>query len=405
MTTDQKRIQIIDALRGFALAGIVIAHFTENYIGGPPPAAFNEAVHPGIIDSVIEGLNGFFIRGKFFALFSFLFGLSFFLQMDRAAVRGENYGLRFLWRIVILFGIGYLHHLFYRGDILTIYAIVGIFLIPFYKVPVRWSLVLCILIFLGVCRISLFYITGGNPVFTEVNLDPGSENVAAYYETLSTGTLWEVFKTNSIDGLLQKMEFQFGVFSRGYLTFGFFLLGLISGKIGLFIRYDAYLKRIKYALLAAALLFLLAGGGTAFFMSAFQNGFDFQSLRFMFGLNFFDLVNIAMTVIFICLFILMWRKKWGFRLLSSFTDYGKMALTNYLFQTLVGTFILYGWGLGYIGKIRIALISLIALVFIAVQMYLSKLWLKRFNYGPFEWIWRCLTHFKIFPIVKKNTEV
>lgn len=322
--------------------------------------------------------------------------------MDRASERGENYALRFLWRISILFGIGYLHHLFYRGDILTVYALAGIFLIPFYKVPIRWSLILCILILLGVCRISLFYSMGGAPVFTNVNLDPGSEGVMKYYKILAEGSLWEVFKTNSVDGFLQKMEFQFGLFSRGYLTFGFFLLGLIAGKIGLFIKYDTYLKKIKYTLLGSVLLFLIAGGATAFFMSAFQDGFDFQSLRFMFGLNFYDLLNVAMTVIFICLFIMMWRKRWGFKLLSSFTDYGKMALTNYLFQTLTGTFILYGWGLGFIGKIRTSVIFLLGILLILVQMYLSKIWLKKFNYGPFEWFWRCLTHFKLYPLLKQK---
>lgn len=80
----QKRIEIIDALRGFALAGIVIVHLVENYIAAPTPEAFNEAVHQGMGDYVVDGFIGILLRGKFFALFSFLFGLSFFIQMDNA---------------------------------------------------------------------------------------------------------------------------------------------------------------------------------------------------------------------------------------------------------------------------------------------------------------------------------
>jgi uncharacterized protein len=85
------------------LAGIVLAHFSENYIGGPAPAVFDEAVHPGIVDNIADGLVFFFVRGKFFALFSFLFGLSFYIQMYRAEQKGINYSTRFLWRLILLF--------------------------------------------------------------------------------------------------------------------------------------------------------------------------------------------------------------------------------------------------------------------------------------------------------------
>ena len=77
--TTKPRIQIIDALRGFSLAGIVLVHMVENYVGGPTTEAFNEATHTGALDYVVEGFNQIVLRGKFFALFSFLFGLSFFL--------------------------------------------------------------------------------------------------------------------------------------------------------------------------------------------------------------------------------------------------------------------------------------------------------------------------------------
>ncbi|MEO0526488.1 MAG: DUF418 domain-containing protein, partial [Bacteroidota bacterium] len=136
----KKRIEIIDALRGFSLAGIVIVHMVENYVGAPTPEHVMDATRAGIADYIVDGFIAVFLRGKFFALFSFLFGLSFFIQINNAEKQGNRFAGRFLWRLLILFGIGYLHHLFYRGDILTIYAVLGIFLIPFHRIGNKWIL-------------------------------------------------------------------------------------------------------------------------------------------------------------------------------------------------------------------------------------------------------------------------
>ncbi|MGB5646574.1 MAG: hypothetical protein WBM55_05595, partial [Muriicola sp.] len=132
------RMDIVDALRGFSLAGIVIVHMVENYIGAPFPEGTMEATHQGPLDYVVDGFILLFLRGKFFALFSFLFGLSFFIQMDKARRGGMDFRMRFLWRLMILLAIGFAHSLFYRGDILTIYALLGVLLIPCYKLKDRW---------------------------------------------------------------------------------------------------------------------------------------------------------------------------------------------------------------------------------------------------------------------------
>lgn len=95
-----------------------------------------------IVDQILSGIIGFFIIGKFFALFSILFGLSFFIQMDAAAQKGENFKMRFLWRVFLLFIVGYAHHLFYKGDILTIYALLAPFLILTYRLSNKWILLI-----------------------------------------------------------------------------------------------------------------------------------------------------------------------------------------------------------------------------------------------------------------------
>lgn len=395
-----ERITIIDALRGFALAGIVICHVVENYIAAAPPTAFNEAVHQGVMDSVVDSFIGILLRGKFIALFSFLFGLSFFIQMDNAEQRGSYFGGRFIWRLLILFGIGFLHSLFYRGDILTVYAVLGLFLIPFYKVDTKWVLGLALILFMGFARFAIFAGTGGESIFTDVGFDPEDPKILTYYETLKHGTLFDVFATNATEGNIGKAEYQLGVFGRGYFTYAFFLVGLVVGRSGFFKRFKEERKLTKkvlvYALIAFAVSFAIMAGGFA----SMGTDFNMQSWNAMIGFAGMDMVNASMTIIYIVLFTMWYRSLKGEKILRRFAPYGRMALTNYVFQSIVFTFMLFGWGLGLIGELRQVYTFLIALLFIAIQMALSTWWLKNFKYGPLEWLWRSLTFFKVFPFRK-----
>jgi uncharacterized protein len=156
-----ERIQLIDSLRGLSLAGIAIAHFGEQYLGFMPPPGQPYSIH-GTADGLLEVLSWIFVRGKGFGIFSFMFGLSFALQMQRAERRcpGTDFRPRFVWRLAILFAIGWLHGLAYSGDILTVFAALGIPLIFFYRVPDRWLLVLALLLLVGVPRIAERVIEG-----------------------------------------------------------------------------------------------------------------------------------------------------------------------------------------------------------------------------------------------------
>ena len=400
--TTNNRIVIIDALRGFSLAGIVIVHMVENYVGAPYPEGAMDAVRTGIPDYIVDGFIFLFLRGKFFALFSFLFGLSFFIQMDGAHRKGLDFKWRFLWRLALLFGIGYLHHLFYRGDILTIYAIIGIFLIPFYKVPTKYILILTGLVFLGLGRYIVFALTGGGNLFMESELSPASPEIITYFDIIKNGALTEVFASNATEGQLMKMEFQLGVFSRGYLTFGFFLLGLLVGRMQFFRNFMEE-KKLTMAVMWWSLgIFVVSIGLAAFIFAPLGPNISFDNWRVMFGLTAVDLNNIGMTGIILAGFVLLYRKVKAGKWLSKFAPYGRTALTNYVAQSIIGTAILYGWGMGYLGELRNIYTFLIAIALIVIQMLLSKWWLSKFYYGPLEWLWRSLTHFKLYPLVRKE---
>ena len=400
LNQNNKRLVLVDAIRGFALAGVCLVHMTEQYLGGPTPEGFMEGIN-GIPDMVVDGLIAFFIRGKFFALFSLLFGLSFSIQMASAAARGQDFSWRFLWRAVLLFGIGYVHQLFYRGDVLTIYALLTPFLIPFHKLNNQWLLGVAAICFLSVPRLIAYGLIGTDSLF---GLESGfrTEAETAYFEAIDAGGLSEVMSLNGGYGMLFKMDFQLLAFGRFYLTFGYFLLGLWAGRMGLFKGLEQHLKFtnkiFKKSLLAMGLFLAL----TAAVLITAPQPLDFTQWHHVIGINVMDWLNLAMTAAITTGIILLYRKARWQKRLNFFSAYGRMALTNYLLQSLIGTFFFFSWGLGYLGQVRSSFLFLLAIVLITLQCLFSQWWLKRFKYGPVEWLWRCGTYLKWQPFLKKN---
>ncbi|WP_378180546.1 DUF418 domain-containing protein [Aquimarina sp. SS2-1] len=389
------RIHIIDALRGFALAGVCLVHMNEQYIASAPSESLMEVTN-GIIDQILGGIIGFFIIGKFFALFSILFGLSFFIQMNGAAKRNEDFGVRFLWRAFLLFIIGYIHQLFYKGDILTIYALLAPFLIPFYRISNKWVLLVSGLFLISIPRFISYTILGNESAFgLPPVMDGNSITSINYITTLKEGSLTEVFSLNGSQGMLQKMDFQIGLFGRFYLTFGYFLIGLWLGKIGLFQNFKEKTPLAKKWLKRGILGFVVSLILTAGIFAISPKPIDFNSWLHVLGINAYDWPNIALTTIILSGFVLLYQKKRGYRFFSFFESYGRMALTNYVLQSVIGTFLLFGWGLGFLGKLQTRYLIIIAFTIITLQALLSKIWLQKFRYGPLEWLWRSATKGKI----------
>ena len=183
------RIDVIDVLRGFTLLGIILVHMSEQYYAGQAPEQYADFASKGLIDNIVSGCIGVFVQGKFYMIFSFLFGLSFYLQFSRSD-GSIGFLTRFFWRLLILFGMWFIHHLHYRGDILTIYATLGIGLLITYRLPDKYLLVIALLLVLNVPSL-LIRLTdviwnstkSGNPF---MNADQNS--LLAYYNTLKSGT-------------------------------------------------------------------------------------------------------------------------------------------------------------------------------------------------------------------------
>jgi len=404
-TVSNSRITVIDALRGFTLFGIIITHMIEQYYAGAMPENPNPAA-PGamdIINGIVQGLAWILINGKFYAIFSFLFGLSFYIQLSKAKA-DLPFLLKFTWRLLILFGIGMIHHLHYRGDILTIYAMVGIVLLISYRLPDKYLLVLSLLLVFDVPGILIRIIgfAQNDPSVNAFINNQDKEKNQAYFEIFKSGSYVDLIKAN-LDSFSQKMGYQ--VWSgRIYMTPGLFLLGLYAGRKRFFEEIPSriseikkYLKNSAWALLGTTL------GAVAFFLIANSIvGQLSQDANIVAGVTISDFFNTFLAMIYVAGFILLFQKpKWNKRLMR-FYDAGRMGLTTYLMQAFFGIMIFSTLGLGLVNQLGAAICLCLAVGIFIIQILIAKFWMKHFYFGPVEWLWRSLTNLKIQPLLKSR---
>jgi uncharacterized protein len=412
------RIVTLDAVRGFALLGIVAVHMVEQYLGSPPPASrANAPMSP--VDGIAMAIAALLFMGKFFAMFSLLFGLSFFIQMERAAARGQGFEGRFTWRLAVLFAIGMAHHLVYRGDILAIYAVLGLVLLVYYRLSDRWLLASALAILLGAPRLLLglwTLATGTGP-----SMSAGEDAaIQAYWNTLKAGSPLAIGWTNLAEGIWPKLNFQFGWFGRGYQTLGLFLLGLYIGRhrwheaLGSR-RRD--LKRLTWRAAALCAGVVLVAGAS--FAVAYAAGVmpqrsgpgasaSPQQLPPLWllvgGFTLYDLFNLGVMGTMLGGFLLLYSRPGPHRLLRWFAPVGRTALTTYVAQSVLGGFIFYGYGLNLLGVIGPAQGLALALVVFTGQVIASSLWLQYFRFGPLEWLWRSATYLELQPLVRRGRQ-
>ncbi len=392
------RITVIDALRGFTLFGIIIVHMIEQYYAGPIPEKY--AVKPALVDTIVSAASWILINGKFYAIFSFLFGLSFYIQFSKANA-DVPFLLRFCWRLIILFGIGLIHHVHYRGDILTIYAMVGFVLLIAYRLPDKYLLILGLVLVFDLPGIltRVIGLVGNDPNVNAI-LNQDQTKITAYFETFKSGTYFDLLKAN-LESFSIKMDFQFWS-GRIYMTPGLFLLGLYAGRKKFFEQIPSHTRIIKKYLQNAAwaLLGTVLGGVLFFVVANSIAGGLSDDANMLAGLTIFSFFNTFLALIYVTGFILLYQTaKWKGRLMH-FYDAGRMGLTTYLMQAFFGVLIFSTLGFGLVGKVGAAISFVIAVAIFILQIFVSKFWMKHFYYGPIEWLWRSLTNFKVQPLMK-----
>jgi len=381
--TQKNRIQLVDALRGFALLGIVLIHFVEHFELFKQPE-FNYFFTPEMNGVVFETIF-FLISGKAYSIFAIMFGFSFFIQLNRREQKGEDFRSIFTWRLTLLFIMGILHSFIYRGDILHIYALLGFFLILFYKVN---SKTLLFFAFLFAVQIPIFYHlieSFLDPNFTYVK-DWGGNYGANCTEAYAFGSLWDVIKVNAWEGryIVWAWTYYTGRFVQ---LFSLFLVGLFLGRIGFFENPSKYKIAIKRVLI------LSVGLGIIFYLlmewiggSSFTN-----SQKMLFNDLLKSYYNLSCTFVILAIFTLFVLKVKNAVFINNLAVYGRMSLSNYVFQAVFGVIFFYRFGFGMFKYMGAAWSLIAGIIFFFIQVRISKYWLKNYYYGPLEWLWRALT--------------
>lgn len=390
-----ERIAVVDVLRAIALCGIIITHCAQGYLAGRPP-------RPGFmnltaLDSVVLNLGTLLTFGKFFTIFSFLFGLSFALQMRSAAQKGSAFTGRFTWRLAVLALIALVHNVFYAGDILIIYAFLGLLLIPFRAVNTRVLLVVALLLIFNIPGLVLGWrglsappLNAGQQQAAAQMRAQGMQDAQRQFDIKKSGTSAEIMRVNLTDGMEGKLAFQLRS-GRLWITFGLFLLGLCAGRLEIFRDIEAHrtlFRRLMWGAGALAALTTLVASVRPASMQAASIGDLLASLSW-------SVQQASLSAFYVAVVTLLYWRKPMRGLLPGLAPVGKMGLSVYLTQTVFGVLLFYGFGLGLLGELGVAPAIALGILFFAVQVVLARWWMTHFSMGPVEWLWRSLTYFKL----------
>jgi uncharacterized protein len=392
------RIVVVDALRACALFGIIITHAADGFLEGPKPS-LNFMVFSSF-DAAMLQVQQVLTFGKFYTLFSFLFGLSFAIQMRNADDKGRSFAGRFAWRLIVLLIIALVHSAFFSGDVLIVYAILGLLLMLFRKLKTRTLVITALVLVLnvpGMLLAGLITHAAQSPEFvaqqrqSEIQFMSDAQRI---YEIKKSGDVAALVKSNLIEGQASKMAFLI-ITGRLWVTFGLFLLGLVAGRLDLF-RDDPEHRQFFAKLLWRAAPVALA---TSVVMLVWPSPVVATTWPQFAGWVATSLQQVALSAVYLAgLTLLFWRNPAG--LLPQLAPTGRMGLTTYVSQTVFGLFLFYGFGLGLLGELGVAASIGLAVMFFIVQVFIARWWLAHFTMGPLEWLWRALTYFTWRPTTR-----
>lgn len=327
-----ERIDTLDYVRGFALLGILLVNII--------PLAGVALPAPGSPDALYQNFLYLFVEGRFFTIFSFLFGVGFYLFITRAAKKGRNgYGL-FLRRILALFVFGWIHVKFHPGEALTVYAVCGLIILPFYKANKLFNLVAGLFLLIGTSLLSA-KILMPLPLML-LGIAAGQYRV---FEEVSSKKV-------------------------GIFTVVMFVL-----SAGCLFYQSLYIPSVPFD------LFTAGGVDEANFIETYR----FVSIGLMIGP--------VLSAFYVGLLMLLLQLPTAQKILSPLKSYGRMALTNYVSQTIF----IYAAG-NLFTPITYVKSLFICIAIYIIQFIFTVIWLRYFRFGPLEWIWRMATYFEKPPM-------
>lgn len=374
------RVDAADVLRGFSVLAIVLLHSIEhfNFYQFPDPSTRGWLA---AVDSCVWDSLFFAFSGKAYAIFSLLFGFSFFVQDYNQRLRGADFRLRFCRRLVALFIIGCFDACFFTGEILVMYALIGFVLVPTCRLSTRtiaWLAALCL-----AQPVCLYYIVRllADSSYTVPAVDEGALWTATW-QAQDAGTFAEMLRVNLWEGQLASLAWAWN-HGRIFQTAGLFLIGMLIGRQGWLLR--PALPYWGRALATAIFCYFPLAGIEARLPQWCAGQLLEQSTMLV-----HSLANLCMTVMWVAgILFAVYHTRGLQRALRLLIPYGKMSMTNYVTQGMVGSFLFYNWGL----HLRAGILEsvLIGVAIFAVQYAFCRAWTARHSHGPFEALWRRLT--------------
>ena len=384
------RIEYLDVLRGFALTGVCAAnlfifsglsYMTEAQRASLPTAAF---------DRVATMFELVFIETKFMGLFAMLFGASFWLFLDRANARGLRGSRLFYRRLAWLFVIGAIHGwLFWCFDILRFYALWGLLLpvclMASQRTVLRLALACSVLVpaIVAGCRSAWFMSQGDGGALDAMALQAFARGT--YVEMLRVNWIYDWFLTLSVS----QISYQVAVFGR-------MVLGLYVMRAGIPRALSTHAALFRRTAIAGGLVGVTANIATAtHIVVPVAGGFTMA-----FVASFIEETGyLALSTAYASALALLFQSLRWMPVLRRFASIGQMALTWYLTQTLVAVWFFYGFmpGPRLMGRVGGFSLLVICALWFAIQALLASVWLRRYRYGPMEWVWRSLTYWQVQP--------
>ncbi|MDD4413789.1 MAG: DUF418 domain-containing protein [Oscillospiraceae bacterium] len=398
----KERFAILDILRGIALLGICLANFGELSLYTFQPEQVSMAMPTAGTDNIIRFFQYFLIDGKFYTLFSLLFGIGFSIILENCEKSGRN-GIRVFYRRMIILAIIGLAHLIllWAGDILLLYALLGMLLPLFRKMSNGRLLIFAVVLLLAPIAMDTFSVLSEGRYSLMIPVNHAIDNLHGQSGiTPENFGIWlrdresygDVLRFNLAGSFIRAGEFIEG--NRVFKVLGLFLLGLYIGRKRIF----ADLAENKPLLRQVRNWGFTIGIPTSLLYA--WNAVVHYPAGMVGSTAIYTVSVVPMGLAYAASIALWYEASRNKRHFNPVAQTGRMALTNYIGQSVAGMIIYYGIGFSLGASMGLAYVELVALGVFALQMILSNLWLHWFRYGPLEWIWRMLTYGKLLKLIK-----
>lgn len=383
-TAASNRIHMVDALRGMAVMAILLVHCLEHYIYPVYPA--DPAPWLKAVDDATFGIVFTLFAGKAYAIFALLFGFTFFIQSHNQEVKGRDFGPRFLWRMVLLLGFATLNAAFFpAGDVLLLFAIVGVVLF----IVRRWSnrALLWAALFFLLQPVEWYHIIASlidsSHQLPDLKVDDMYNEVAEYTKA---GNFWQFIWINITLG--QKASLLWAVNAGRFMqTAGLFILGFYIGRRSFFTDSAANRRFWTLVLITAAIAFAPLHILQQMIATDYAAGTAGQMLAVIFDMW----QKFAFTAVLVgSFYLLFYGTSFGAHT-SALRFYGRMSLTNYIGQSIIGALIFFPFALSLAPYCGYTLSLLIGVAVCALQVAFSRWWLRSHRQGPLESLWHRLT--------------